>query len=89
MRPFGSTFPPFAKKVVDRHLVQLLGDRIRLVGARGLDGLQILRDARIGAGMHHVRHAPGLGHEALRPCPVLVVEVPVEALGQDEALRGL
>jgi len=56
-----------------------LGDRLEIVEHRG-----------VHAGLNHCRiFAAVMGSEALRECPGLVVEVPVECGGQRQALRGL
>ncbi len=39
--------------------------------------------------MNHVRHAPGTLEEALTELARLVVAIPVETLGQAQALRGI
>ena len=75
--------------VVHRERLELGVDRLGLVGARGLHGLQVGQDRRVGAGLDHVRHAAGALHVALPESPGLVVGVPVPALGERQALRHL
>ena len=54
------------------------------------DGLEIMQCAAVHAGMHHGRvDALELGREAFRERTRLVVKVPVERLGEDQALRRL
>jgi hypothetical protein len=75
--------------VVNRQFLQLLGDGIRVLGAGGLDRLQILQRRRIGAGLDHVRHPAGALEEAIGEVAALVVAIPVIALGQHQALGGI
>ena len=89
MRPLASTLPPCAKAVVDRQFLQLLGDRIGILGAGGLHRLEILQRRRIGAGLDHVRHPPGALEEAFGELARIVVAIPIKAFGQHQALRGL
>src|SRR5215207_2040057 len=77
------------EEVVDGHLVQLLGDRLGGVRAGRLDGLEVLGDGRVGARVDHVGHAAGVLDEALGEAAALVVEVPVVAFREQEALSRL
>jgi len=78
-----------AEYVVDRHFMQQLGDGFGLIGAGLVDRFQVLSDRRIGAGLHHVRHAAGPLHVFLGEGARFIVAVPIEALGQGQALRRL
>ena len=89
MRPLGADGAAAGEDVLDRHLVELGRDRLGLVGAGGLDRLQVLGDGGVGAGLDHVRHPAGALHEAVAELAALVVAVPVEALGQGQALGRL
>ena len=63
---------------------------VGILAARRLHRLQVVQHAGIDAGLHHGRHvAVVLFGEPLRPLARLVVEIPVEAFGQHQALRGL
>jgi hypothetical protein len=67
-----------------------LRDRLSsIVGVDLVDGFQVIEDHGIHAGMVRGRiDALVRGGEALRPRARLVVHVPVEGLGQQQALRG-
>ncbi len=66
--------------------MHFLGHGFRLVGARFLDRLQILRDGGIGARLHHVGHTARAVEETLGEGAGFVVAIPVEAFGQRQAL---
>src|SRR5579883_1715969 len=73
--------------VVDRHLAHLRHHRLGVVGAGGLHGLEIVQGGTVDAGGQHARQLVLLGAIALGPGARLVVHVPVEGLGQHQALR--
>ena len=79
------------QRVVGRHRLHLRDDLGAVVGLGGLDRLQVVQHRRVHAGLHHRRvlAAVGLRAKRLRPGAGLVVQVPVEGLGEDQALRGL
>ena len=75
--------------VVDRRLLHDLHDGGGVGGARGLHGFQIMADRRIDAGLRRGRQPLDALHEALRERAGVVVEIPVEGFGQQQALRRL
>src|SRR5215469_8971446 len=78
------------KRVVGRHLFHFGDDGLAVLGVfERIDGLQIVEHAAIDACLHHGRPAVRDLKEAIRPGSRLIVEVPVEGLGKDQALRGL
>ena len=55
-----------------------------------MHGLQVVRDGRVDARLHHGRHVALVGRtELLGERAVVVVAVPVPGLGEDQALRRL
>src|SRR5829696_7980325 len=89
MRPLWSTLPFWAKKSSTGISYSFFATRLGLVGAGGLDRLEVLGHGRVGAGLDHVRHAAGALLEALGEGAGLVVEIPVVAFRQHEPLRRL
>ena len=55
----------------------------------GFDRLQIMHRRGIKPGLDHRRHAADLVAEALREGARVVVEIPVEGVGEDQALALL
>jgi len=76
------------EEILHRLLAHLGRDLERIVGAGLLDRVQIGGHRGIDAGLPHRRHPVHLGEIALRPFAGLVVHVPVERRGQQQALRG-
>ena len=80
--------------VLNRHLLHARDGGgaalLRFTRAHVHDGFQIVQRGRVAAGMNHVRcvawrfrhHASGKG-----ACPI--IEIPIEAFGQVEPLRGI
>ena len=81
--------PALGKEVVHRQGVHLRRNRETLGGPGGLHRLQIVHDRGICPGLHHAGHPPRPREEALRPGARCLVHVPVEALGEHQAARGL
>src|ERR1700739_717161 len=81
--------PVLREEVVHRRLLHLRHHFLRVVAVDRLDRLQVVHHRRVVAGLHHRRHLLVLVEEALGPGARVVVHVPVEALGQVHALRGL
>src|SRR3954469_13165108 len=52
------------KQIVDRKLLQLRRDRLSVLGAGRLHGLQILQRRGVGTSLDHVRHSTGTLEEA-------------------------
>ena len=59
----------------------------RVVGFRRLYCLQIVRDRRISACLHEIRHLAEFVEKALAPLAGKIVEIPIERLDQEHALR--
>ena len=87
-QPVLAQLPVPRKEIVDRRLPHFGRDLERIVGAGGLDRVEIVDDRGIDAGLPHRRHLIGLGEEALRPGAGLFVHVPVERRGQHQPLGG-
>jgi hypothetical protein len=77
------------EEVVDRRRLHLRDNRLGLVGLRLADGLEVVGDRGVDAGLRHRRHRLAPLEELLRPGARLVVEVPVEAVGEEQPLRDL
>ncbi len=74
------------EEVVDRGRFHFGDHGLGLVGAGGIDGLEIVRDRRVDAGLDHGGHMTGLLEETLGEGAARIVHVPVEGLGHDHAL---
>ncbi|MPN47754.1 hypothetical protein SDC9_195358 [bioreactor metagenome] len=77
------------KHIVYRHFLHRRHRCLGLIGAGGLYALQIVQHGGIGAHLHDGWHLLALLEEALRPGARRVVAVPVEAVGQIQALGRL
>src|SRR4029453_3736246 len=76
------------ERIVGRHLLHLGDDLGAVVALERLDGLQIVERPRVDAGVDHRRmDLPVALGEALREGARLVVQVPVERLGERQPLR--
>ena len=78
------------QRVIGRQLLHLGNDLGAVVGLRRLDRLQVMQHRRVHARLHHARIPAAVGRrEALAPGARRIVLVPVEGLGEDQALRLL
>src|ERR1700722_18722303 len=82
-------FTVASEEILDRLFAHLRRDLERIVGAAVLDGVEIIHDRGIDAGLPHRRHPVHLGEIAFRPFAGLVVHVPVERRRQQQYLRRL
>ena len=68
----------------------LMPNSLAILGAfQGFHRLQVMQHAGIDPGLDHAWPPPGRFHEAVRPGPGLIVEIPVERLRENQALRRL
>src|SRR5262245_43341435 len=77
------------EKILDRLFPHLRCDPQRIVCAGLLHCPEILHGGRIDAGLPPGRHPVHLGEKALRQLAGLVVHVPVDGCGQQQAMAGL
>ena len=82
----GADFTLTEERIVGRHFLHLGDDVLRALVANGFDSLQVVQNAGVDAGLNHRGLLAVLFLEAGRPFAGLVVEVPVEARGQQQAL---
>ena len=87
--PVDPEFALVGHRIFDGELAHLGHDRIRIACAGRLNGLKIVIDSAV-----HERLTPGQGtphplRELGRPRPRLIVQVPVERRGHQQALRRL
>ncbi len=75
------------EEVVDRSGLHLGHHLVRVIRARGLDGLEVVHELRIDACLNHRRHLLVALEEALRPLAAGVVAIPIERRRQVHPLR--